>query len=85
MRNPRTRMLLITSAAVAAAAIFVSPVSAQSAEAGCVGQFSSYFAHQGMRDDVAQNFATTARPAGQNIYSHVAEFHGTLVECFEET
>jgi len=85
MRNPRTRFLLIASGLLAAAAISASPVLAASDEAGCVGQFSSFFAQQGLRDDVAQNFAHNARPAGQNVYSHVAEFHGTLQQCFDQT
>ncbi len=85
MRNPRIRFLLIASGMLAAAAISASPVSAASDEAGCVGQFSSFFAQQGQRDDVAQNFAHNTRPAGQNVYSHVAEFHGTLQQCFDQT
>ena len=55
--------------------------------ASCVGQFSSFFAHGGggtHRSDVAQGFARDARPAGQNVYSHVAEGHGSLESCFEQ-
>lgn len=85
MRNPRTRLLLIAGGVLAAAAISASPVSAASDKASCVGQFSSFFAQQGMRDDVAQDFAHNARPAGQNVYSHVAELHGTLQQCFDQT
>jgi hypothetical protein len=85
MRTPRTRFLLAASAVVAAVAIPASPALAQSDQAGCVGQFSSFFGHQGLRDGVAQNFAHNARPAGQNVYSHVAQFHGTLEQCFEQT
>jgi hypothetical protein len=85
MRNPRTRLLLIASGVLAAAAFSASPASAASDEAGCVGQFSSFFAGQGIRDDIAQNFAHNERPAGQNVYSHVAEFHGTLQQCFDQT
>jgi hypothetical protein len=53
-----------------------------------VGQFSSFFAHGGFethRSEVAQDFAKNAQPAGLNVYSHVADFHGTLEECFEQT
>jgi hypothetical protein len=56
--------------------------------AGCVGQFSSFFAQGGLethRSELAQDFAKNAQPAGQNVYSHVAEFHGTLEECFAQT
>ena len=32
-----------------------------------------------------REFAHTAQPAGLNVYSHVAQFHGTLQECFDQT
>ena len=73
------------SVALAAAALSAGPASPASDNAGCVGQFSSFFAQQGIRDDVAQDFAHNARPAGKNVYSHVAEFHGSLQECFDQT
>jgi hypothetical protein len=60
-------------------------LAAPNENASCVGTFSSYFAHQGMRDDVAREFAQTMRPAGRNVYSHVAQEHGGLEECFAET
>jgi hypothetical protein len=85
MRNQRTRFTLIASGVLAAAAISASPVSAASDQAGCVGQFSSFFAQQGERDGVAQNYAHNARPAGQNVYSHVAELHGSLQQCIDQT
>ena len=73
-------------------AALVAPIGNASAEpnegAGCVGAFSSFFAHDGFgmhRSDVALDFAHNAQPAGRNVYSHVAEFHGTLDECFEQT
>jgi hypothetical protein len=56
--------------------------------ANCVGQFSQYFAQGGggtHRSEVAQGFAEDARPAGRNVYSHVAETHGTLEACFEQS
>ena len=52
--------------------------------ASCVGQFSSFFAHGGgdtHRSDVAQGFAHGSRPAGRNVYSHVATGHGSLADC----
>jgi hypothetical protein len=61
---------------------------AASDNAGCVGQFSSFFAQGGggtHRSELAQEFAQDAHPAGKNVYSHIAEFHGTLEECFEQT
>jgi hypothetical protein len=76
---------LMLAALVAAALATAAPASAADPRAGCVGQFSSYFASQGMRDDLARDFAQGARPAGKNVYSHVAEFHGDLEECFEQT
>lgn len=85
MPGARTRFLLIMSVALAAAALSAGPASPASVNAGCVGQFSSFFAEQGLRDDVAQDFAHNARPAGKNVYSHVAEFHGSLQECFDQT
>jgi len=57
-------------------------------QANCVGQFSNFFAHGGggtHRSAVAQDFAHNARPAGANVYSHVAEFHGDLEACFDQT
>ncbi|HEU4449798.1 MAG TPA: hypothetical protein VFR63_07440 [Gaiellaceae bacterium] len=72
-------------------ATLVAPVGNAAAEpnesAACVGAFSSFFAHDGLgmhRSDVAQDFAHNAQPAG-NVYSHVAEFHGSLDDCFEQT
>jgi hypothetical protein len=82
------RLLSATVAALAIAGFWAGPVSAASDTAGCVGQFSSFFAHGGggmHRSDVARDFAHNARPAGLNVYSHVAQFHGTLQECFDQT
>jgi hypothetical protein len=82
------RLLSTTAAAMAIAGFWAGPASAVSDNAGCVGQFSSFFAHGGdgtHRSEVAQNFAHNERPAGLNVYSHVADFHGTLEECFEQT
>jgi len=55
--------------------------------AGCVGQFSSFLAHGGLRTHrsaVAQDFAHNSRPAGATVYSHVAESHGDIDSCFEQ-
>ena len=74
--------------ALALAAGATGTAGAASDRANCVGQFSSFFAHGGMgthRSEVAQDFAKNAQPAGKNVYSHVAEFHGTLEECFDQT
>jgi hypothetical protein len=82
------RLVSATVAALAIAGFWAGPVSATSDNAGCVGQFSSFFAHGGgdtHRSEVAQDFAHNDRPAGLNVYSHVAQFHGTLEECFEQT
>jgi hypothetical protein len=82
------RLLSVTAAALAIAGFWAGPVSAASDNAGCVGQFSSFFAQGGggtHRSEVARDFAHNARPAGRNVYSHVAQFHGTLQECFDQT
>jgi hypothetical protein len=82
------RLLGATAAALAIAGFWAGPVSAASDNAGCVGQFSSFFAQGGggtHRSEVALDFAHNSRPAGLNVYSHVAEFHGTLQECFDQT
>jgi hypothetical protein len=82
------RLLSTTAAAIAIAGFCAGPGWAASDKAGCVGQFSSFFAHGGggtHRSEVARDFAHNARPAGLNVYRHVAGFHGTLEECFEQT
>jgi hypothetical protein len=80
---------IVMGATLAALAVPVGTAAAEPSEnASCVGAFSSFFAHGGFgthRSDVAQNFAHNAQPAGRNVYSHVAEFHGSLDECFEQT
>lgn len=76
------------TASVLAAAALASPASAASDSAGCVGQFSSYFAHGGggvHRSELARQFAREDQPAGLNVYSHVAQFHGSLESCFDQT
>jgi hypothetical protein len=81
------RLLSTTAAAMAIAGFCAGPASAASDNAGCVGQFSTFFAHGGLgmhRSAVAQDFAHNRRPAGLNVYSHVAQFHGTVGECFEQ-
>jgi hypothetical protein len=74
--------------ALALAAGTAGTAGAASDKANCVGQFSSFFAQGGLgthRSEVAQDFAKNTQPAGKNVYSHVAEFHGTLEECFDQT
>ena len=65
-----------------------APASVAAAEpndgAACVGQFSRYYAQGGggtHRSDVAQNFAQNSSPAGANVYSYVAQGHGSLEAC----
>jgi hypothetical protein len=77
---------IVIGAIFAALGVLAGNASAAPSEnAACVGTFSSYFAHQGMRSELAREFAQNARPAGQNVYSHVAKEHGGLEECFAET
>jgi hypothetical protein len=87
-----SRVMRKTFAAIlsATALMLVSAAAALgiSDNGGCVGQFSSFFAHGGggtTRSAVAQDFAHNSQPAGANVYSHVAEFHGDLEACFEQT
>jgi hypothetical protein len=83
------KRVIVIGATLAALAGPIGNASAQANErAACVGTFSTFFAHGGFgihRSDVAQDFAHNARPAGLNVYSHVAQFHGSLDECFERT
>jgi hypothetical protein len=83
------RKMIVIGATLAA---LVAPIGNASAEpnegAGCVGAFSSFFAHDGFemhRSDVALDFARNDQPAGRNVYSHVAKFHGSVDECFDQT
>jgi hypothetical protein len=83
------KKMIVIGATLAALVVPIGNASAEPNEAAsCVGTFSSFFAHDGFgihRSDVAQDFAHNARPAGQNVYSHVAQEHGGLEECFEQT
>jgi hypothetical protein len=83
------KRMIVIGATLAA---LVAPIGNASAEpnegAACVGTFSSFFAHDGFgihRSDVAQDFAHNEQPAGQNVYSHIAQFHGSLDDCFEQS
>jgi hypothetical protein len=81
-------LLSVAAAVLAVTGFWAGSASGASENAGCVGQFSTYFAHGGggtHRSAIAVGFAHDARPAGQNVYSHVAQFHGTLEECFDQT
>lgn len=83
------KRVIVIGATLAALAAPIGNAAAEPNEsAACVGAFSSFFAHDGFgihRSDVAQDFAHNAQPAGQNVYSHIAQFHGSLDECFEQT
>jgi hypothetical protein len=83
------KKVIVMGAILAALTVPVANASAEPSEqAGCVGAFSSFFAHDGFemhRSEVALDFVKTAHPAGLNVYSHVAEFHGSLDECFDQT
>lgn len=88
MRALGSRIARSVALALLATALAV-PVAAASPsdQAGCVGQFSRFFAHGGggtHRSDVAQEFAADAHPAGLNVYSQVAQGHGSLEACFEQ-
>lgn len=83
MRRPLMGILCATALLLASA----GSALAVNDRSGCVGQFSTFFAHGGLelhRSVVAQDFAHNARPAGANIYSQVAKTHGDLDSCFEQ-
>lgn len=83
----RAGAALIVMIALAGAPSAVAAAEAPAAAGSCVGQFSTFFAQGGFgthRSIVAQGFAHGARPAGLNVYSHVAKGHGTLDDCFAE-
>jgi hypothetical protein len=88
MRALSSKIARSVALALLATALAVPIAAATSSDrAACVGQFSSFFAHGGggtHRSDVAQGFAADARPAGLNVYSHVAKGHGSLESCFEQ-
>ena len=83
------KKMTVIGATLAALIVPVGNASAEPSDgASCVGAFSSFFAHNRFgthRSDVAQDFAHNAQPAGRNVYSHVAQFHGSLEECFAQT
>ena len=88
MRALSSRIARSVALALLATALAVPVAAATPGDrADCVGQFSSFFAHGGggtHRSDVAREFAADSRPAGLNVYSHVAEGHGSLEACFEQ-
>ena len=88
MRVLSSRITRSVALALLATALAVPVAAADPGDrAACVGQFSSFFAHGGggtHRSDVANGFATDAHPAGLNVYSHVAEGHGSLESCFDQ-
>jgi hypothetical protein len=83
------KKVIVIGAALAALAVPVTNAAAEPNErAACVGTYSAFFAHDGFgihRSDVAQDFAHNAQPAGRNVYSDVAQFHGSLDDCFAQT
>jgi hypothetical protein len=76
----RTRLAKAIVATTAFMAIGPGGAPAAGAQAGCVGTFSSYFAQQGLRDEVAHRYINGNQP-----YSFVAQFHGDLEACDEQT
>ena len=81
------RMIVIGATLAALVAPIGNASAGPNEGAGCVGAFSSFFAHNGFdmhRSEVALNFAQNRHPAGF-VYSHVAEFHGSVDECFKQT
>ncbi len=84
LRGAAALVLMLALALAGAPAAFAASPDER---ASCVGQFSSFFAHGGRgthRSAVAQGFAHGSRPAGHNVYSHVATGHGSLDDCFAQ-
>ncbi len=80
--------MVALAGALALAGGSTETAAAANESAACVGAFSSFFAHDGFgvhRSDLAREFAREDRPAGQNVYSSIAQVHGTLTSCFEQT
>lgn len=84
----RLRALAALALLLAVAAVPASVAAAEpSHNAACVGQFSRHFAQGGggtHRSEVAQSFAKNAQPAGLNVYSFVAQSHGSFAACDAE-
>ena len=89
MRALSSRIARSAALALLATALTVPVAAAGPGDrADCVGQFSSFFAHGGggtHRSYIATGFAVEAHPAGLNVYSHVADSHGSLESCFEQS
>jgi hypothetical protein len=79
-------MLVLVTLAVVMTTVLTGGAWAMSDSANCVGQFSAFFAQNDEvhRSDIALDFAKNAQPAGQNVYRHVAQTHGTLEDCFAQ-
>ena len=71
--------ILIAAVAIFAVAFPAGTSSAAGGNAACVGTYSSNYAQQGMRDDVAHLYTQGNQP-----YSFVAQFHGDLASCDEQ-
>ncbi len=90
MQHVKSKAIRGVAVLVILLAMAVTPAGVAAADApndgaSCVGQFSSFFAHGGAgthRSQVAQGFAHDLRPAGRNVYSHVAKGHASLNDCF---
>lgn len=72
-------LALAAAAAVCAMLAFAAPAGAAGGNSSCVGAYSSYFAQQGLRDEVAHRYTQGAEP-----YSFVAGFHGDVAACNEQ-
>jgi hypothetical protein len=75
----KTRLAKAMVATAAFMAIGPGGAPAAVAQAGCVGTYSSHYAQQGMRDEVAHLYINGNQP-----YSFVAQFHGDLEACDEQ-
>jgi hypothetical protein len=72
-------LALAAATTVCAVFAFAAPAGAAGGNSSCVGAYSSHYAEQGQRDEVAHLYTQGAQP-----YSFVAEFHGDVAACDEQ-
>ena len=75
LRVPR-RLRGLARATLLVSALMAGSAGPANADPSCVGTYSSHYAQQGIRDEVAHRYTQGNQP-----YSFVAQFHGNLAEC----
>ena len=80
MSTRRQREFALAAAATVCAVLaFAGPAGAAGGNSSCVGAYSSHYAEQAQRDEVAHLYTQGAQP-----YSFVAKFHGDVAACDEQ-